>query len=76
IIGVMRAGAAYIPIEPSYPVQRKQYMLKQASARFLLSDEVRQDWATQIDIATYQVTQLITKPHPRPEVWPHLTHKS
>jgi amino acid adenylation domain-containing protein len=76
IVGVMRAGAAYIPIEPNYPSQRKQYMLKQAHARIVLSNEMQQDWATEIGVKAYQVSQLVTQVHPCPEVWPNLTHQS
>ncbi|MBD1580777.1 non-ribosomal peptide synthetase [Pseudoalteromonas sp. S16_S37] len=76
IIALLRAGAAYIPIEPNYPAQRKQYMLKQAQARVLLSDDTQADWLQHIDVSAYQVDELIQQPVPRPEVWPHLSHKS
>ncbi|CAH9049677.1 Linear gramicidin synthase subunit D [Pseudoalteromonas sp. CIP111854] len=76
IIAIMRAGAAYIPIEPNYPIQRKQYMLKQAQAMMLLSNEANVAWAHSIDVSAYQVDELVQQPLPRPEVWPHLSHQS
>ncbi|NOU52057.1 amino acid adenylation domain-containing protein [Pseudoalteromonas sp. JBTF-M23] len=76
IIALLKAGAAYIPIEPNYPAQRKQYMLKQAQAQMLLCDDTQDEWLQHLDVSAYQVDELIQQPVPRPEVWPHLSHKS
>ena len=37
-IAVMRAGGVYMPIDASYPEQRRQYMMKDAGARLLLTE--------------------------------------
>ena len=37
IIGILKAGAAYLPIDPDYPEERKQYMLKDSGAGILLT---------------------------------------
>jgi tyrocidine synthetase-3 len=39
ILGVMKAGGAYLPIAPDYPESRVEYMLKDSSARLLLTDD-------------------------------------
>lgn len=36
LFAVMKAGAAYIPLDPAYPVQRLNYMLKDSEASLLL----------------------------------------
>lgn len=39
ILGVLKAGAAYVPIDPHYPDTRKQYILKDSGARHLLTEK-------------------------------------
>ncbi|OPZ85875.1 MAG: Gramicidin S synthase 2 [Firmicutes bacterium ADurb.Bin419] len=39
IIAVLKAGCAYLPIEPSLPIERIEYMLKDSSAKVLLVDQ-------------------------------------
>lgn len=38
LLGVLKAGAAYLPIAPDYPANRTTYMLEDSSARLLLAD--------------------------------------
>jgi len=38
ILGVLKAGCAYLPIDPDYPSIRTRYMLADSSAKFVLSD--------------------------------------
>ncbi|MDW7658283.1 MAG: amino acid adenylation domain-containing protein, partial [Bacillota bacterium] len=37
ILGIIKAGAAYVPIDPDYPDKRIQYMLDDCGARILLT---------------------------------------
>lgn len=37
ILGVMKTGAAYVPIDPAYPVERIQYMLADSGAKMLIT---------------------------------------
>lgn len=39
IMGVLRSGAAYLPIDPTLPQERIAYMLEDSRARFLLTKE-------------------------------------
>lgn len=38
-LGVIKSGAAYQPLDPSYPPERLQFMIKDASAKLLIADE-------------------------------------
>lgn len=37
-LGVLKTGAAYLPLDPSYPADRLDFMLEDAGARLLLAD--------------------------------------
>jgi len=39
LLGVLKAGGAYLPIDPEYPDSRIEYMLKDSDARVLLTQE-------------------------------------
>ena len=39
VIGVQKAGAAYVPIDPAYPEERIAYMLEDSGARVTLDEE-------------------------------------
>ena len=39
LLGVLKAGAAYVPIDPSYPSQRQEFMLADAEVPILLTEE-------------------------------------
>src|SRR6185503_19176916 len=37
LLGVLQAGAAYLPLEPGYPPERLRYMLWDSQARLVLT---------------------------------------
>ncbi|WP_017496623.1 non-ribosomal peptide synthetase [Flavobacterium sp. WG21] len=37
ILGILKTGAAYVPIDPDYPVSRKEYILKDTNVKALLT---------------------------------------
>ena len=39
VLGIHKAGAAYVPIDPNYPAQRQAYMLANAGAKAELTEE-------------------------------------
>ncbi len=38
MLGVLRTGAAYLPLDPTYPAERIEHMLRDSGARSVLSD--------------------------------------
>ena len=39
ILGILKAGAAYVPIDPSYPAARINYMIKDSNIKIVLSQK-------------------------------------
>ncbi|WP_316634067.1 non-ribosomal peptide synthetase [uncultured Flavobacterium sp.] len=37
ILGILKSGAAYVPIDPSYPQERKEYIISDTAIRILLT---------------------------------------
>ena len=37
-LGVLKSGAGYQPLDPSYPVERLEFMVKDADAKYLIAD--------------------------------------
>ena len=44
VLGVLKAGAGYVPLDPSYPVQRLSFMAGDASLAALVVDDVAPGW--------------------------------
>ena len=38
ILAALHAGAAYVPIDPSYPAERIRYLLEDSAAKVVLTD--------------------------------------
>jgi tyrocidine synthetase-3 len=39
IMGILKAGAAYVPVDPEYPADRQAYLLQDASVSLLITDD-------------------------------------
>ncbi|MBW3694979.1 amino acid adenylation domain-containing protein [Vibrio sp. T187] len=52
MMGVMKAGGAFLPLDPSYPEDRLAYMLEDSSARFLVHDASSEGLAKSIQATT------------------------
>ncbi|MBR3014875.1 MAG: amino acid adenylation domain-containing protein [Bacteroidaceae bacterium] len=55
-MGVLKAGCAYQPLDPSYPAERLNFMVKDANAKLLIADE-----ALRILVDEYEGEVLLTK---------------
>ncbi|MGA1284834.1 MAG: amino acid adenylation domain-containing protein [Prochlorothrix sp.] len=70
VLGVLRSGAAYVPLDPSYPADRLQFMATDADLSLILTDEAesqeQEAKATQVDwqgIPSLSLTRLsLTNP--------------
>jgi non-ribosomal peptide synthetase component F len=59
LLGVLRLGAAYVPIDPEYPAARRELTVGDTDARVVLDDAALRDALAATDVA------------PRAEVAPH-----
>lgn len=44
LLGVLKAGSAYLPLDPGYPIERLRFMLLDASLRFVMVDKSVSSW--------------------------------
>ncbi|HZK56304.1 MAG TPA: amino acid adenylation domain-containing protein [Desulfosporosinus sp.] len=49
ILGILKAGAAYLPLDPGYPRDRIAYMLNQSHTRLILTDRYNADIDTSVN---------------------------
>lgn len=54
LLGCVKSGATYVPVDPNYPKQRVEYMLQDSGARVLLTEsEHRSKFSTSADVLCY-----------------------
>ncbi|MCP4147557.1 MAG: amino acid adenylation domain-containing protein, partial [bacterium] len=47
LLGILKTGSAYLPVNPTYPEERKKYMLNDSGAKALLTQkQIRKDMST------------------------------
>ncbi|AIW16133.1 non-ribosomal peptide synthetase [Vibrio tubiashii] len=72
MIGVLKAGAAFLPLDPSYPQDRLAYMVEDSDAQWLISDDSSQQLAREIcqrdNIIAYSDIDLQQSVLTRPEI--------
>ncbi|NIQ70740.1 MAG: AMP-binding protein, partial [Candidatus Aminicenantes bacterium] len=57
ILGILKSGAAYLPIDPEYPQERIDYMLKDSGAKILLTNLPEgHRFNCQLSIVNYQLS--------------------
>ncbi|MEU7423513.1 amino acid adenylation domain-containing protein, partial [Streptomyces sp. NPDC040750] len=72
LLGIMKAGAAYLPLDPSYPADRLAYMLQDSGARLVVTQRELRDRLPDTDAALVDLTAdraaLDAHPATAPEV--------
>ncbi len=58
IFGILKAGAAYVPLDPSYPKERLDFMKQDTQMTLVITEETFQD----IQLSSFSTQNLITKP--------------
>ena len=66
-LGVLKAGCAYQPLDPSYPTERLNFMMKDASAKLLIADAELRQLVNEYDgevLLTSDISRLPSSPAP------------
>ena len=72
-LGVLKAGCAYQPLDPSYPKERLNFMMQDANAKLLIADRELRDIVDEYQgdvLLTEDITNLPALPAPQVEVEP------
>lgn len=48
-LGILKSGAAYVPIDPNYPVQRKDYIQNDSQCKITIDRNILNDFISNID---------------------------
>ena len=73
-LGVLKAGCAYQPLDPSYPKERLNFMMQDANAKLLIADEelrpIVDEYQGEVlltkDIPQLPISQITNTQHPSP----------
>ncbi|MFE7282988.1 amino acid adenylation domain-containing protein [Streptomyces noursei] len=68
LLAVWRAGAAYVPIDPAYPSERRHAMVRDAGVRVVVTTAAAGDWPPGVRGVTVDRTATSTAPRPTPPV--------
>ncbi len=60
VVAVMKAGGAYLPMDPNYPAERLQYMVSEADVKVLVTQEALRSSAAELNCNTVIYTDTDT----------------
>ncbi|MCD9188138.1 MAG: amino acid adenylation domain-containing protein [Pyrinomonadaceae bacterium] len=64
ILGILKAGLGYVPLEPSFPVERVNYILRDTAAKIVLtSKEFDNGFAYANEVEVVEVENLLAENH-------------
>ncbi|MET7312325.1 amino acid adenylation domain-containing protein [Streptomyces sp. NPDC005571] len=67
ILGVLKAGATYVPLDPGYPPERIAFMLADAGAEVLVTEERLAAVLADAKVTVPELTVLLDGPSPLPD---------
>ena len=72
-LGILKAGCAYQPLDPSYPKERLNFMVQDASAKLLIADEQLRDLVDEYQDEVLLTKDLLSLPALTAEATSHLS---
>jgi len=49
LVGILKAGAGYVPLDPDYPLQRLRYVIEDAQLSTIVTDGSVKEWGTDFE---------------------------
>lgn len=49
ILGTLKAGGTYVPLDPNYPIERLQYIIKDSETRLIITNNKNQSMAKALE---------------------------
>jgi amino acid adenylation domain-containing protein len=62
ILGILKAGSAYLPLAPEYPIERISYMLNDSNTKFLVTTPGLAEKFKKLSIVNYQLLMVNEEP--------------
>ena len=63
MLGILRAGAAYVPVDPSFPPDRQVHIFNHSQCEFLIIDDVSFDSAVSLGVALPPLIKMDSHGH-------------
>src|SRR5690606_22087233 len=57
VLGVLEAGAAYVPLDPEYPIDRLKYIVDDAGVRLVIAGPATADQASRLGRTVLQASR-------------------
>ncbi|MFI9646313.1 amino acid adenylation domain-containing protein, partial [Streptomyces sp. NPDC052040] len=81
VVAVIRTGAAWLPLDPSYPSERLSYMIRDSGSLLVIADNTAPDWLAAlgvplVDPADTRQTGPAQLPAPTPESTAYVIYTS
>ncbi|MCU7731231.1 AMP-binding protein, partial [Actinoplanes sp. KI2] len=74
LLGVLRAGGAYLPVDPDYPAERIEFMLTDAAPVLLVTDQTTQGSLPRVDVPVLLADEEATDVGPLPPLPVEVRH--
>ncbi|MGC4060737.1 MAG: amino acid adenylation domain-containing protein [Aquabacterium sp.] len=63
MLGILKAGAAYLPLDPAYPAARLNHMIQDARPKAILTQQALTSLLATLDAAQHTPTLMLDDPH-------------
>lgn len=59
LLGVLKAGAAYVPLDPEYPTKRLKHIIDDSGLKLIISEKTQKEQVDRLLITTIYIDQII-----------------